>query len=203
MAFPMPLAIPKSRTINIGGGAISGTRITKEMQVQSEADLHSMLVGITREDTQQQIGLGNPPQIAEVDDRTGKPVDQAERKVVVLFGNVLARSAMCAWSRPSCAKAISRSTTTRTGRLMNIGASWEWRYIPKGGTARVVTSANPPTTLAAGDKIVLVPVNVPYATAVNRSVLGRAGMKGRTRSGGSNMKATRESGFLAATTRAV
>jgi hypothetical protein len=200
MAFPMPTVIPKTRTINVGGQA--GTRQTfgADVMLQSRADLHSMLVGIAGEDTAQQIRLGNRPQLVEVDNRTNKPLDQAQRKVVVLFGTVLARAAM-RMVETELRNAISRSTVARSGRLANIGASWEWRFIPRGGTARVVTSANPPTTFARGDMLVLVPVRVPYATAVNRAVANSGRLTSTRKRKGT--KTTSNMGFLAAASRAV
>jgi hypothetical protein len=201
MAFPMPLVVPKSRTVTLGGASLARVTITEELNAQYKADVHSALVGITREETAQQIRLDNPPQLLEVDDRTNKPVDQAERKVVVLFGTFLSRAAM-QMVENALRSAIANSTNARSGRLRDVASSWEWRFIPAGGSARKVSAANPPTTLARGDRLVLVPVNVPYATAVNRSVLhGRPGvLKGRLRTGG---RGTRDSGFLAAATRDV
>jgi hypothetical protein len=205
MAFALPLVVPKSRTVNLAGQISTRQTLGAEIRAQSKADLHAMLVGIAREDSAQQIQLGNPPQLVEVDSRTNKPLDQAERTVVVLFGTVLARAAM-RMVETELRQAISRSTNTRSGRLLNVGASWEWRFIPRGGAARVVTSANPPTTMARGDRLVLVPVNVPYATAVNRAVAnaGRlnAHTAGRSRKG-SPPTSSQNLGFLAATTRAV
>jgi hypothetical protein len=203
MAFPMPLVVPKSRTVNIAGQAMTRQTLAAEIQAQSKADLHSMLIGITREDTAQQQAMGNPPQLVEVDNRTNKPLDQASAKVVVLFGVQLAQAAM-RMVEAELRQAIGKSTTARSGRLSNVGASWQWRYIPKGGIARTVSGASPPPTFQRGDKLVLVPVNVPYATAVNRAV-ARSGRLKTTPRGrkGSPPKASQNLGFLAATTRAV
>src|SRR6188474_1054203 len=120
MAYPMPLVVPKSRTVNLGGQALTRQTLAMEIQAQTKADLHSMLVGITREDTAQQVAMGNPPQIVEVDNRTNKPVDQASAKVVVLFGVQLAAAAM-RMVETELRQAISKSTTARSGRLSNIG----------------------------------------------------------------------------------
>jgi hypothetical protein len=210
MAFPMPLVVPKSRTVNIGGQQRT-TRQTLAMDIvaQSKADLHSMLVGIAGEDTAQQEKLGNPPQLVEVDNRTNKPLDQAVAKIVVLFGTVLAKAAM-RMVETELRQAIARSTYSRSGRLLDVSGSWEWRYIPNGGVARVVTSANPPTSFSRGDFLTLVPVQVPYASSVNRKVAQSGRLNAHTSSiarrganKGRPAKSSQNLGFLAATTRAL
>jgi hypothetical protein len=210
MAFPMPLVILPTRTVNIGGQQRTTRQtLTAEIQKQTLADLHSMLVGIATEDTAQQEKLGNPPQLVEVDNRTNKPLDQAVAKIVVLFGTVLARAAM-RMVETELRQAISRSTYARSGRLQDVAGSWEWRYIPNGGTARVVTAANPPTSFARGDFLTLVPVQVPYASSVNRKVAQSGRLNAHTSSiarrganKGRPSKASQNLGFLAAATRAL
>ena len=202
MAFPMPTVIEKSRTVRLGGETFQRSTLGAEIAIQSKADLHSMLVGITREDSKQQLDAGNPPQLVVVDDATNKPVENVVAKVVVLFGTVLARAAM-RMVEIELESNIRSSTTKHTGRLSNLSANWEWRFIPKGGAARTVTSANPPASFGLGDKLVLVPVQVPYASAANRKVArgGRltVAAKGRARAS----KSTQNIGFMAATTHAV
>jgi hypothetical protein len=195
----MPLVVPKSRRVNLAGQVGTRETLGAEIRAQSKADLHSMLVGIAREDTEQQERMGNPPQLVEVDNRTNKPLDQADRKVVVLFGTLLARAAM-RMVETELRNAITRSTVARSGRLSS-ASSWQWRYIPAGGVARVVSSSSPPQTFSRGDKLVLVPVDVPYATAVNRAVANSGRLKHTTRRKGT--KSSQSIGFLAAATRAV
>jgi hypothetical protein len=100
-------------------------------------------------------------------------------------------------------QAITKSTYSRSGRLANVGGSWQWVYIPAGGIARTVSAASPPATFARGDKLVLVPVNVPYATAVNRAVANSGRLNAHTARRGKAAKSSQNLGFLAATTRAV
>jgi hypothetical protein len=205
MAFPMPLVVPKTRTTLGGKGGTSVSRFTlvRELQAQSNADLHSMLVGITREDTAQQIRLGNPPHIVTVDNMTNKPLEQVERKVVVLFGSALAKAAMGMVER-ELRQAIGRSTYTRSGRLSNL-SNWQWRYVKNGGVTTVVTSANPPASLSQGDFLVLTPVNVRYASAANKRVAksGRLNSVVTKFSRKFPPKSTQNMGFLAATTNAL
>jgi len=212
MAFPLPLVVPKTRIVTLGGSGGESARratLTADIRAQSLADVHAMLVGITREDTAQQIRIGNPPQLVEVDNKTNVSVENAKRKTVVVFGTTLAKAAM-RMVETELQAAISASTRVKTGRLRNMG-SWEWRYIPKGSSARIVSSANPPAAFARGDKLVLVPASVPYATAVNRAVANSGRLNahtatGRKRKDGSTAlppKASQNLGFLAATARAV
>jgi hypothetical protein len=198
----MPIVIEKTATKSLGGDSFTRKQLGAEIALQSKADLHSMLVGITREDSAQQQQMGNPPQLVVVDGMTNKPVQSVTAKVVVLFGTVLARAAMRMVETELKANII-RSTTSRSGALVNLSANWQWRFIPKGGMPRVVTSATPPSTFSLGDKLVLVPVNVPHASAANRAVSrsGRltAAAKGRKR----GSKSTQNIGFMAKTTAAV
>jgi hypothetical protein len=203
MAFPMPLVIP-GKTTNTLGGAGLRKPLGVEIHAQTKADLHSMLVGIASEDTAQQIKQNNPPQVVEVDNRTNKPLEQAVAKVVVLFGTVLAQAAM-RMVETELTRAITSSTRTVTGRLSNVGSSWQWLFIPKGGAARPVSASNPPKTFARGDMLVLKPVNVPYATVVNRAVANSSRFRARAAGTRWNTppKSMQNHGFLAMAARIV
>lgn len=195
MAFAMPLVIPQKRTTTATGARVS---LLAEINAQSLADLHSMIVGITGEEAANQERLGNPPQLIEVDNRTNKPLDQAKGKVVVLFGVALAAAAM-RMVETELRAAITRTTVTRSGRLANVGGNWQWRFIPRGSAARIVSSASPPPTFGRGDMLVLSPATVPYATAVNRAVANAARIKTRA----TKKYSSQSIGFLAAAARAV
>jgi hypothetical protein len=89
-----------------------------------------------------------------------------------------------------------------------VSANWQWRFIRRGGAgAQVVTTANPPQSFAPGDFLVLTPVAVPYASAVNRAVArgGRlnAYTAGKPRKNARAATSAQNLGFLAATSRAV
>ena len=209
--YPLPLVIPKDRSINLGAGQVGSRQLMPEIRAQTLADLHSMLVGITREQVAVQMRLNNPPQVVEVDNRTNKPLDEAKTKTVVLFGVVLAAAAM-RLVESALRQAIANSTRSVSGTLGNVGASWEWRFVPKGGTARVVSAGSLPA-FQSGDRLVLVPARVPYATVVNRAVArsGRLDVtnatKGKPARGkgrwGKVAKASQNLGFLATASRAL
>ncbi|HXD04889.1 MAG TPA: hypothetical protein VN680_02490 [Burkholderiaceae bacterium] len=194
MAFPMPLVIPQ-KSVRFGNDRATRQTLPMEIVAQTKADLHSMLVGITREDTAQQIALGNDPQLVEVDSHTNKPLDEAKMRIVVLFGVQLARAAM-GMVEAELRGAISRSTTSISGKLVNVSASWQWRYIPKGGIARTLTAGSAPPAFGRGDKLVLVPVGVPYATAVNRAVRHSGRIKAAERGRKKGSTSTQNVGFL-------
>jgi hypothetical protein len=203
MAYPMPLVVPKRSSAVLGAG-VQRVPLTLEINAQSRADIHSMLVGITREDTSEQIRLGNPPQVVEVDGNTGKALEQVEKRSVVLFGTTLAKAAMLV-VETVLRQAIMRTTTSRTGRLQNVGSTWEWLYVQRNGAAQKVTSASPPTTFQQGDQLVLRPVAVPYASAVNRAVAnaGRSNDFVKSKIRGKKVmlaKSAQNLGFLGATT---
>lgn len=210
MTFPMPLVVEKSRTVTIGGVRGSKQSLAFEIGIQTKADLHAMLIGISKEETAQQIRIDNPPQVVEVDNKTNVPIDQAEKKVVVLFGTKLPAIAM-SMVESELQQAILASTRPRSFKLQNVTGAWEWFYIPKGGAPRQVTAANPPATFNRGDMLVLKPFAVPYASAVNRAVANSGRLNAHTattrrkKDGSFSLppKSSQNLGFLGATVRAV
>ena len=212
--FPMPLVIPKDRTIKLGAGQTATRQtLTSEINAQSLKDLNSILVGITAEESANQARMGNPAQVLEVDSRTNKPLTEARARTVVLFGVALAGAAM-RLVESALHEAISHATSARSGTLGNVSASWEWRYVPRGGTARAVTPGSLPKAFGPGDKLVLVPARVPYATVVNRAVAnsGRLNVHNAPKGGkpvtgkgrwGKQSKASQNLGFLATASRAL
>lgn len=205
MAFAMPLVVPKSKTVTLGGQSFNQVTLGVDISAQSAADVHSILTGIAYEETALQERLSNPPQVVEVDNRTNKPVDDVQAKIVVVYGVQLARTAMRV-VEDELRRAIANTTTRRSGRLQNISANWEWRLI-QGGRTTVVSSANPPMQFGRGDRLVLVPTNVNYASVVNRAVAnsGRsnAHITGNIRGDKAKIKLAKSAqnlGFLAATT---
>jgi hypothetical protein len=193
--YPMPLVILPRKSTTLGGERVARDRFVVEVQHQSLADVRSMLRGITREQTAQQIALGNPPQILEVDNRTGKRLDDAQRKTVVLFGTFLAAAAMRE-VEIELAGAIARATTAHSGRLGNVTASWQWLFIAKGRAPRLVSAGTPPKSFASGDQLVLIPHAVPYATLTNRNVARGGRLNATARKGSKTARAKQNRGFL-------
>jgi hypothetical protein len=200
MQIVLPTVVPKVRTI--AGEQVGREKFSVEMLTQSLADVRAMLRQITIQVTAEQIALDNPPQILEVDGKTARTVDEAMKKTVVLFGNTLSSAAM-RQVEIELRSAIARSTTSHTGRLLDVGTSWQWRFIPKGGAARTVTASSPPTVFAAGDALVLMPVGVPYATITNRNVARSGRLNRAPKPGKVAPKSSQNLGFLATAARAV
>ncbi len=205
MANAFPEVIPRTRTVNIGGEAYGSERFSVELQTQSLADVRALIRNITAEETATQVRLGNPPAVIEVDDRTGKDIDDVQRKAVVIFGTQLAVAAMRA-VEIELAAAIAASTVTHTGRLRATSSAWRWLFVPKGGAARPVNASGDFLTFSAGDMLLLVPQDVPYATITNRNVARSGKLQQKVRGRGHN-KVARGSmqnvGFLSTATRAV
>jgi hypothetical protein len=197
MAGLYPLVVPKTRTTTIGGQSYTKERLSMEIDAQSRADIEAMIRNITAEDTAQQIRL-NPPQLVEVDNLSNKALRDVKKKSVVLFGVLLAAAAM-RMAETELRANILKTTNSVSGRLSNISGAWQWRYIPRGGTARVISSPGQLPAFAAGDMLTLKPAGVPYATLANRNVArgGKLQKKATKRHGAESL------GFLGMTARAL
>lgn len=175
----MALVIPARKTIDLGGGQVGAREsLAREIALQSLEDVRTMLRTITITETAQQIRLGNPPNLTEVDGQAAKPVTAAEKRTVVIFGATLAAAAM-RLVESALAAAIAKTTTARSGGLGDITGHWQWLLITKAGVRRV-SSANPPAALTISDRLVLQPRDVPYAANVNQAVDGVLNRGGKT-----------------------
>jgi|SRR5215831_8751950 len=179
-----PLKIPKIRRIKLGegNGILEQERITVDMQVQGVADVGSFVRNIIVTDTEQQMSIGNPPQITVVDGNTDKSIEDVEKKAVVIFGVVLATEAMALVER-TLGSIIQGMGLVHTGRLASL-SNWQWLFKQRGKTA--VPAPVPLPSFSPGDLLIYYPFNVPHASWAN----WRA-------------KAMAQRGFMAQTTAAV
>jgi hypothetical protein len=203
-SIAFPTAVPRTRTVNLGGDQFGRETFAAVLETQSLSDVRALLRGIAITETAAQIQAGNPPQLVAVDGVTsGKSVEDAQRKVEITFGTQLAQVAM-RLVEIELRTAIERSTTAHSGKLADMTGAWQWRFIAKGGTARVVSSGSPLPAFGPGDKLVLVPAQVPYATITNRNVRrgGDLQARGRARKD-KRYKGALARGFLATATAAV
>jgi hypothetical protein len=192
----LPTVIPRTRTTTLGGQAAGSERFLVEMQTQSLADVRQMVKDITAQVTAEQMSLGNPPTLLQVDGTTGKPLEQVDKRTSVLYGTVLAGAAMREVEMDLRA-AILQSTEVHSGRLADITGSWEWLYIPKGGAPRAVAAGTDLPAFAMGDQLVLVPRQVPYATITNRNVARGGSLNNMNRAHRGNVAKSRQNrGFL-------
>lgn len=195
MATLLPLVVPKNRTVTLGDTKFSRERLSEEIEAQSRADVEAIIRDITTRETANQIRLGNPPSVIEIDNSTTKRLAEVQKKSVVIYGTLLAGAAM-RMAETELRAAILKTTNVNSGRLSSL-SNWEWRFVPKNGAARVIKSAGQLPSFGSGDKLVLVPVGIPYATMANRNVARSGQIKTRA----TKKKAAANMGFLGATAR--
>ena len=158
------IAVARRRVFNVSSG---GSAVTESLRIDvtnvSKSDIQSMMISIVAEETANQSKMGNPPSITEVDGSKSKPVSQVYKKVTVLFGVQLARSALKQVER-LLSENISATTSAKTGALSDM-SNWEWRHIRNGRTIPLAESIN----FGPRDFLVLRP-KLGYASAVNKRV---------------------------------
>jgi len=168
----------KTRIIDIGGSTFERDVISKSVQGWTREQVHAALRQTAIDITGQQAKLGNVASTVTVDNSSFKSVDQAEKKIVVLFGTMLAKAVVAAVQRALIAT-IEASTDKHAGILANL-ANWEWILVPGEGQARRVDPFSI-ASLGLKDRLILRPFNVikttskgpvNYATAVNQNVAG-------------------------------
>jgi hypothetical protein len=202
MAIPAtaPAVVPKTRTTTIGGQTFERQTLTLDVQAQGLADLRWMLRSIAANETAQQVRLHNPPSAVVVDNRPAREFDDAQRKVVVLYGTRLATAAM-RLVETTLRQNIIKTTFRRSGRLQDISGSWRWRLIIPGAGSRVVTAGSELPTFVRGSILVLEPFGAPHATRVNQLVIAGGQLMSRRRSRETKQK--QPLGFLRATVEAL
>lgn len=163
-----PLIIPKRSVITLAPGhTVTRQRFNIELPAQTLADVQWLIRKITVEQTQEQIGIDNPPQLVLIDGRTQKSLADLKAKSEVTFGVRLAREAMRIVEQRLFA-AIRDTTKVRSGRL-STSTNWVWTYVT-GGTVKRITSPDEITSFSTHDRLVLMPEGVPHATVVNSKV---------------------------------
>lgn len=168
-------------------------------------DIKSMILEIAGTDTAQQERMGNPPSLVYADGFINKRVSDARKKVEVIFGSQLAKTAMAVVENILKAS-ILKTTNVRTGDLSNIKGKWEWLFIKNGRPANL--QIKDMITFSTGDKLILKPRDVPYATLVNMMVANSGkSLSIRSRKTKKNptgyRKSTSHMGFIGATTAIV
>jgi hypothetical protein len=194
-----PLVVAKHRTTTIGGQTFGRETLTFDVQAQGLSDLRWMLRTIAANDTADQIALQNPPAAVVVDNKPARTFDDAQRRIVVLFGTRFAAAAMRI-IETTLQQNIQRTTFARTGRLQDVSGAWRWRLITPGKGSRIVSSSTDLPTFSRGTVLVLEPYGVPHATRVNSLVRGSGSLRTRR---GQQGKPKQPVGFLRATVEAV
>lgn len=163
-----PTVIPRTRTVNLGGQTMTRERFDQEIAAQSLSDIRAYMRQLVEDDTDEQIRLGNPPQLLEVDSRTGKLLADIQRRAVVTFGTALPKAAMRIIEQ-ALFEAIAKTTEERTGTLSN-PSNWSWFYDDGNGRPVVVRSPEQIKAFGPRARLVLKPVGVPWAAVVNARV---------------------------------
>lgn len=165
-----------TRTRVLGGTSM--TRETFNLATDIKAitldDFRATLRGVALLEIQAQARAGNDQFTTTVDNRTAKPLAEAERKAIILWGATIGRLLMNV-ARETLIRAITGALGSRSGRLRN-PANWEWLYIPGGGKTRRGVQINP-TEIASftyDDRLVLRPKPdvLPYAWFANWRAVG-------------------------------
>jgi hypothetical protein len=148
------------------------------VKTQSLEDVRYVLRAVSIQETDKQVRLGNEPNRVVVDNREGKQLRFAQRKIEVFFGDILDQimlksleKALMASIRFAVAGVLKNTPGLRPDQISGIralasGQSWEWRYSPgRGSPARKV---NPYRigAMPAGAFLVYMPTNA-YAGLAN------------------------------------
>lgn len=185
-------------------------RISEDVSHLGKLDIQALLVSVTAEETANQEKLKNPPQMTHVDGRSNIPVSQAKKKVTVVFGDTLARSAMVLVEN-TLMGFIKATTTAKDNQLSN-KSNWQWLFIERGVLKPFPYDDNGNLMFTKGCHLVYKPVGVPHATVVNRAVargsqaLGfkmRASSSKKNPSKASQRKRNTRLGFAGATSNAL
>jgi hypothetical protein len=197
------IATPSKKVINYDGGVtVTQERLAVDVTNYTRNQVIELLRKISASQTEEQVRLGNPPDLLVVDNTRGKPIGQAVRRVVVNFGTML-RPAALAELKSILQKAIERSTTRRTGALANVAANWEYLFVRNGRASAVPIGKGDGIAMQPTDAIVLRP-RLPYATVANiRSSQSRTRKRDAKRAAKGKAAGRRSAaGFLAQATAA-
>lgn len=113
------------------GGVTTGTQrtdLTVDIEKQTLADVQTWIVGTTRDEVKQQMQNNNPPQNFLVDNRTGKAVERATKKVEVFFDQSVSVKRAMALVEFELWKSIYKLTKLRTGNLADMDMGWHWYF---------------------------------------------------------------------------
>lgn len=199
------IPVPSVKTYNTRDGNVS-EKLTYDLSGWTQNQIRILLVGLCVAELDQQIALQNPPAFAEVDGVRGRGIAQAQRKIVVSFGNRLSMAALN-MLKAALKQAISQSTRRITGKLSDM-SNWQFRYVHNGKVTPLPVTGASGIPMGRNDFIVLMPVGVTgakgqaYATAVNMRVSGAGKLSFRRSAIGKPAAKNQGIGFLALAARA-
>jgi len=151
--------------------------LTLDLGKQTLSDIQFVLTEIAVQETRGQIKADNPPSRVVIDNREGKPLEFAERKIEIDYGEFLDKLMIQQIERSVLASVRSSGLTsagTATGEpgkgfaFIASKSDWRWLYIETPGTtAKPIT--NPAQTLGAmavGSTLIYMPKSE-YAGLLN------------------------------------
>ncbi len=159
-------ALAKRKTYIVDGGTTStlADSIAVDISNVGKEDIRNMLIAIVSNESANQTRINNPPTITDVDGQKNKPIQQVNKKIVVLFNTQLDVSVLKKVESLLFAN-ISASTNKITGGLSS-ASNWEWRHIRSGRQVPIVGGK---ISFRQRDFLVLRP-KLSYASAVNKRV---------------------------------
>jgi hypothetical protein len=199
------IAVPRTKTYNYGDGAsVTQERLAVDVTNYTRNQIIQLLRSTAANETQQQINLGNPPDIVIADNLRGQPYSAAVRRVEVMFGTRLPIAALSTL-KAILRRTIERATRRKSGALSDTATNWGYVYIRNGVGGPVPIGSKGGLMLAAGDALVLRPQGVPHSTVANirvREGRGIAHARNRAAKGLPPGKGKAGLGFLAQAARA-
>lgn len=165
----LPAKPPKKRVVILGDARVQSQTQTLafDMHAFGLNDIHDMIVEITQRDVGKEMAEGNDPTTIEVDGTKNTPLQQVNKKVVVLFSRGISRAAL-EQLRAALIMYINQSTSPISGRLSD-PANWEFRLIRNGRSLSL--GGQETILLQQRDAIILIP-KLYYASSVNMRVAG-------------------------------
>lgn len=177
LAGKPPLVVKARKTTRIGTDPIrprvrTGSRdnLVLDMEKQGLTDVRWILREITYEEMRQQQRIDNPATRVIVDNREFKPIETAQRKTEVTFGNILdklliktiERSVIAAVRNSGLSSLPQTSSRGATGPAfglhgINSIGGWEWKFVEKRGVGGVPLNITKLANLPIGASLVFIP----------------------------------------------
>lgn len=200
------IPVAKTKTYKARDGSV-GQKLRLDVTDWGINEIREALVGITGQEMQQQINLGNPPAFADVDGVRGRGIAFAQRRTRVSFGMRLKVQALNDL-KAALKQAIQASTQKRTGTLSDM-SNWHYRYVRNGRSTPLPLAGASGIAMGPNDFITLTPTGVvnrsrgqAYATAANMRVAGGGKLSFRRSARSKVSRKNQSIGYLALAARA-
>ena len=186
---PLVIKARKTTTVSLDPAkprtrGASRDNLTLDMSKQGLADVRWILREITYEEMRQQARIDNPATRVVVDNKEFKPIETAQRKTEVTFGNILDKlliktieRSVVAAVRGSGLASRPEGLVPKSGKATSLGLSrgyhainaiggWEWSFVEKRGVPGAVINITKLANLPIGSSLIFAPRS-PYAGLLN------------------------------------